>query len=103
MKFLRHLRNAFSGLVAGLLITAGFAWLWQQLFPVIDRTGQGAGLPVVLSFILALVAPLAIAGGIIGGRLPKEGGPIQQLWYSMLFGALLPIPFACFLFWYTGW
>lgn len=103
MKFLDHLRNAFIGWIAGLLVTAGFSWLWQQIFPVIDRTGQGAALPYVLLFILAGVSPVAIAGGIIGGRLPKEGGVTQQLQYAALFGALFIIPVACFLFWYTAW
>ncbi len=103
MKIVNHLRNARTGWIAGLLFTAGFAWLWQRMFPVIDRTGQGAAIPVILFLILAIVSPLAIAGGVIGGRLPKEGGTIQQILYAVLFGVLFPIPFSCFLFWYTGW
>lgn len=103
MKILRHLRNALVGWIAGLLFCVGFAWLWQQIIPVIDRTGRGAALPMVLGLILALISPLAIAGGVIGGNLPKEGGPIQQIFYALLFGILLTVPVSCFLFWYTGW
>ena len=103
MKFTHHLRNALSGWIAGLLFTIAFGWLWQQIFPVMDRTGQGDALPVVLSLILVLISPLAIAGGVIGGRLPKEGGIWQQIFYAALFGTLFPVPFECFLFWYTGW
>ncbi len=102
MKILRHLRNALVGWAAGLLFCFGFSALWRQAMPVVDRTGQGAALPVVLLLILALVSPFAIAGGIIGGRLPKEGGIVQQILYAILFGALFPVPFSCFLFWYTG-
>ncbi len=103
MKILRHFRNALVGWIAGLLFSTGFAWLWQQIMPVIERTGKGAAFPVVLSLILALISPLAIAGGIIGGNLPKEGGTIQQIFYASLFGVILTVPVSCFLFWYTGW
>lgn len=103
MKFAQHLLNALSGWIAGLAITAGFSFLWQQIFPVMDRTGQGPGMLMVLGLILLGISPLAIAGGVIGGRMPKEGGRGQQVVYSMLFGALFALPFACFLFWYTAW
>lgn len=103
MKFAQHLLNALSGWIAGLLMTGGFSFLWQQIFPVVDRTGQGPGLLTVLSLIFLIISPVAIVAGIIGGRLPKEGGRLQQMLYAALFGALFPIPFACFLFWYTAW
>jgi hypothetical protein len=103
MKIRRLLFNALSGWVAGLLITAGFSFIWQQIFPVIDRSGQGPGVLIVLSIILLIVSPIAIAGGIIGGRIPKEGGALQQVLYAAFFGAIFPLPFACFLFWYTAW
>jgi len=103
MKFVQHLINGLAGWIAGLLLTWGFSALWQQIFPVIDRTGQGSGMLTVLTFILLGISPIAIAGGVIGGRLPKEGGKLQQIFYAALLGALFPIPFACFLFWYTAW
>lgn len=103
MKIRQLLLNALSGWVAGVLIAAGFSFLWQQIFPVIDRSGQGAGMFIALAIILSILSPFAIAGGIIGGRIPKEGGKLQQVLYAALFGALFTIPFSCFLFWYTAW
>ena len=103
MKLSQHLLNALVGWIAGLIFTVGFSYIWQKILPVVERTGQGATLPIVLTFILALLTPLTIAGGVIGGRLPREGGRTQMLIYAALFGALFSIPFSCFLFWYTGW
>lgn len=103
MKILQHLLNALVGWIVGLLITVGFAFLWLKIIPEIDRTGQGPFFWINLLIILAVISPAAIAGGVIGGRLPKEGGRINQMLYATIFGLLFPLPFACFLFWYTGW
>ncbi len=103
MKIVQHLLNALSGWIAGVLVTLGFSYIWQQIFPVIDRTGQGSSLPAVLAIILIIITPVSIAGGVIGGRLPRESGRAGQLMYAALFGALFAVPFACFLFWYLGW
>jgi hypothetical protein len=103
MKVLGYLRNALVGWLAGLLFALGSSWLWQQVFPVVDRTGTGPTLLIVLLTILAIVSPFAIAGGVIGGRLPREGGINQQIIYAALFGALFQIPFSCFLFWFLQW
>jgi hypothetical protein len=103
MKIRQLLLNALSGWVAGVLIASGFSLLWLKIFPVIDRSGQGPGMWIVLGIILAILSPFAIAGGIIGGRIPREGGRLQQFIYAVLFGAIFPIPFSCFLFWYTAW
>ncbi len=94
--------NALSGWAAGLLIVIAFSLLWLRIIPVVDRTGQGSGFWNVLSYVLLLVSPAAIAGGIIGGLLPKEGGRKNQIIYAAIFGLLFPLPFACFLLWYTG-
>ena len=103
MKILQHLLNALVGWIVRLLITVGFAFLWLNIIPVIDRAGQGASIPIALLFILAWISPFAIIGGLIGGRLPKEGGRKNQIIAAAIFGLLFPLPIACFLFWYTGW
>lgn len=103
MKIRQHLLNALCGWAAGVILSAGFSLLWQKLLPVIDRTGQGAGMYLVLGIILSIISPFAIAGGIIGGRIPREGGRNWQMVSAAAFGALFPLPFSCFLFWYTGW
>ena len=103
MKFSQHLLNALIGLIFGLLVVFGFSYLWQAVMPVVDRTGQGNTYGLVLTVILFLLTPVTIAGGVIGGRIPREGGRTQMFIYAALFGGLFAIPFSCFLFWYTGW
>jgi hypothetical protein len=103
MKITHHLLNALTGWAAGLLATFLFSMLWQQVLPVVERTGQGAVKMPLLIIILAIVSPLMFAGGVIGGRLPREGGRVQMLVYAALFGVLFAIPVSCFLFWYSGW
>lgn len=103
MKIVDHIVNALTGWIAGLAITVGFSFLYQVVFPVEDRTGQGPGMLIALMIILLIITPIAIAGGVIGGRMPKEGGKLEQIKYAILFGAIFSIPFSCFLFWYTGW
>jgi hypothetical protein len=103
MKFHQHIRNAVSGWIAGLVIALGFSWLWHQILPVEGQSLQRPTILMEILVILALVSPFAIAGGIIGGRLPKEGGVSQQVLYSALLGSLFILPVSCFLFWYLAW
>jgi hypothetical protein len=103
MKISRHLLNALSGWVAGIVITLLFGFLWKNVFPVVDGTGQGASLPYTLGFILLIISFPAIAGGVIGGRVIKEGGHNEQIRYAAIIGALATLPFSCFLFWYLAW
>jgi hypothetical protein len=103
MKPLYHLRNAVSGWIAGLIVTYGFSWLWHLILPVEGQSVQRPTFWMELLIILGLVSPFAIAGGIIGGRLPREGGVSQQVLYAALLGSLLILPVACFLFWYLAW
>jgi len=101
-KIVNHLLNALTGLVAGSLTTLGLSFLWLKLFPVIDRTGQGPGLPLVLLILLGILSPVSAIGGLIGGAVPKEGGRKDQLIYAVIISVFLTIPFAIFLLWYTG-
>jgi hypothetical protein len=103
MKILHNIGFALTGWIAGLLVTVGFSFLWLRVLPVVERTGQGAGFFSALGLILLLVSPAPLVGGLVGGRLPKEGGLKNQLAYAAIFGILFALPFACFLFWYTGW
>jgi hypothetical protein len=103
MKFSHHLINALSGWAAGLLTTILFSLLWKQILPVVDRTGEGASLLPAILIILTLLTPITLAGGVIGGRVPREGGARQMIIYALVFGCLFALPFSCFLFWYTGW
>jgi hypothetical protein len=94
--------RALIGFVAGSLTTLVLSFLWLKLFPIIDRTGQGSGLPLALLFILAILSPVSIIGGLIGGAIPKEGGRKDQLTYAAIISSFLTIPFALFVLWFTG-
>jgi len=104
MKIRFILQNALTGLVAGWLVTVGFNYIWQKVIPI--EEGRASVAPfhlLALGVILLAVALPAIAGGVIGGRLPKEGGLKNQLILAAIFGALFVLPFACFIFWYIQW
>ena len=103
MKIRYTLQNALAGLVAGWLVTVGFNYIWQIVFPIEERTSIGPYQLKALGVILLAVALPAIAGGVIGGRIPREGGLKNQLILAAIFGALFVLPFACFIFWYIQW
>ena len=103
MKIRFILLYALTGLAAGLLVTVGFNFIWQKVIPIVERTSIGPYYLTALGMILLAVALPAIAGGVIGGRIPKEGGLKNQLTLAAIFGALFVLPFACFIFWYIQW
>jgi CBS domain containing-hemolysin-like protein len=103
MKIRFSLQNALTGLAAGWLVTVGFNYIWQKVFPIEERTSIEPYHLMALGVILLAVALPAIAGGVIGGRIPKEGGVKNQFILAALFGALFVLPFACFIFWYIQW
>jgi len=91
-----------TGLVAGSLTTLLLGFIWLNIFPVIERTGQGSGLTAVLTFILGVLSPISIIAGIIGGLIPREGSMKDHLLYAAIISVFTTFPFAAFLFWYTG-
>lgn len=101
-KIVSLLLSALTGLVAGSLTTLGLSFLWLRFLPVVDRTGQGPGLPLVLLVILGILSPVSIIGGLVGGSIPKEGGRKDQTIYAVIISCFLTIPFALFTLWYTG-
>ena len=103
MKILSILQNALTGLVAGWLATVGFNYIWQKVYPIEERTSIAPYHLLALGVILLAVALPAIAGGVIGGRVSREGGFKNQLILAAIFGALFVLPFACFIFWYIQW
>jgi predicted MFS family arabinose efflux permease len=103
MKIRFILQNALAGLVVGWLVTVGFNYIWQLVIPIEDRAGVGPFHLEALGVILLAVGLPAIAGGVIGGRVSKEGGVKNQLLLAAIFGALFVLPFACFIFWYIQW
>jgi drug/metabolite transporter (DMT)-like permease len=107
MKIRQNLTFMVSGWIAGELATLGFGLFWPVMFPAIIQFrhyfSAGSSMFFVLAILLILVSPLALVGGFIGSRVPKEGGRVGQLLMAAVFGIMLSLPFACLVLWYiTG-
>jgi hypothetical protein len=108
-KILDFLWNAITGWATGLLTTFVLGFIWLHVIPVADRVIQGAGIlgEIVyiarfVIFIVWIISPVSIIGGIIGGRIPREGSRTDQLAYAAIIGGALTTPVALFFLWYTG-
>ncbi len=95
--------SALIGWLAGVASLVGWSFLWPKIFPVTDRVSALPGHWKVLLLALVLITPFGVAGGLIGGRLPYEGGKREQLLYAAIFGVLLSLVFGSCVFWYSGW
>ena len=58
---------------------------------------------LILAVILLIVSPAALVGGLVGGRLPKEGGQLGQLIMAAICGIIVAVPLSCAGFWVSGW
>ena len=101
-KIVNHIINALTGWIIGIITTLVLGFLWLNVIPVMDRTGQGPGLPTVILILILMASPFSILGGFFGGMIPKEGGRKDQAIYAAILGAFLTTPVALFFFWYTG-
>ena len=86
----------------------GLGLLWPQIFPAIGRVGHyygvGPGFPIILVSELIFASPAALIGGLIGGRIPREGGEREQRLMAAIVGVILALPFGCFGLWvFTGY
>lgn len=103
MKIGRMILFALVGWVGGGLTTLGLGLVWPAIFPGILRVspdyGAGPGLPMIIGIVLILASPAALAGGLIGGRLSREGGQSDQIRIAAIGGASLALPFGCLGYW----
>lgn len=99
----RMLLFLFTGWIAGDLTTLGLGLVWPAIFPGILRVspdyGAGPSLPIIIGIVLILASPAALAGGLIGGRLSREGGQSDQIRTAAIGGASLALPFGCLGYW----
>ena len=104
MKIRQHLLFAFTGWTAGAFATLLCGLIGPLVFPglvqVSHYSSPGPGLPFVVGAVLVVVSPVALVGGLIGGRLPKEGGRQDQILSALIFGALAALPFGCVVLWF---
>lgn len=108
MRIPRPLTFALTGWLVGAVavITLGFAW--PAIFPAVvvveHYYGAGPSLLTIIGFSLILASPGGLVGGIIGSRIPREGGPREQFYMAGILGILFSLPFACMILWFfTGW
>ncbi len=94
---------ALVGWLAGLCAALGTGFV---IFPALMGNPPALGMGVqllILGTVLLLVTPAALIGGLIGGRLPQEGGKGVQLVMAAILGVIAALPFSCIGFWYSGW
>jgi hypothetical protein len=108
MKISRPLAYALAGWVVGSIATVGVGLYWPTIFPAIVEDshyyGDGPGLPVIIGLALLAATPGALVGGLIGSRIPKEGGQTEQYIMAGIMGIVFALPFACMGLWFfTGW
>lgn len=76
---------------------------WPAAFPGIVNDshyyGTGPGLLLIILGTLLLASPSAAVGGLIGSRIPREGGRTEQMLAAGLTGIVLALPFGCLGLW----
>ncbi len=110
MKLTALLQSAAAGWAAGVLAMLVLSLVWPSFFPgFVNYRHYYPNSPapnltlIVLTNIVAASLP-AIIGGVIGGRLPKEGGRRQQWLLAAIFGIILALPCSCFgLYMFSGY
>jgi hypothetical protein len=103
MKVSQMILSALTGWLAGVVTLLGWSLLWPKIFPLAGRASALPGYWKILLIILVIITPFGTTGGIIGGRLPYEGGRREQILYAAIGGALLTLVFGTCAFWYGGW
>jgi hypothetical protein len=108
MKIPRPLAFALTGWLAGVIVTIGVGLYWPTIFPAIVELqhyyGDGPGMFTIIVLALLFATPGGLIGGMIGNRIPKEGGKTEQFIMSAIFGVIFALPFSCMGLWFfTGW
>ncbi len=105
MKLSALVRSAAIGWVAGVLALLVLSFAWPSIFPgFVNYKHYAPDSPapnlvlIVLTVMTAASLP-AIIGGVVGARIPKEGGQKQQWLMAAIFGVLLATPCGCFGLW----
>ena len=107
MKIFRPLVFALTGWVVGAIAAIGVGISWPSIFPAIvvveHYYGAGPGLFTIIVFSIILASPGGLIGGLIGSRIPREGGQSEQFAMAAIMGVVFSLPFACMVLWlFTG-
>ncbi|MCX6066345.1 MAG: hypothetical protein NT121_11415 [Chloroflexi bacterium] len=108
MKVPRPLSFALTGWLAGVVVTVGMGSYWPMIFPAIVNNehyyGFGPSLFAIIGIAVLFSSPGGLLGGMIGSRIPREGGLTEQYAMAAIMGVVLALPFACLGLWFfTGW
>ena len=103
MRIRRNLSFAGIGLLAGVGAILALGLCTLAAFPGIMRPsradGEVLGVPPVVVVMLLVASLPAQGGGLLGGHIPQEGGQQNQIRMAAICGALVAVPFACFVLW----
>jgi hypothetical protein len=108
MKIPKPLAFALTGWLVGAIAIIVIGFFWPKIFPAIvvveHYYGAGPGLFTIVIFSILLASPGGLVGGLIGSRIPREGGQNEQFIMAGLMGIIFSLPFACLILWFfTGW
>ena len=108
MKIPRALTFALTGWLVGAIFILFLGLVWPSIFPAIKIVehyyGSGPNLLTIIGLSILLASPGGLIGGLLGGRIPKEGGRTEQYIMAGIMGILFSVPFACMMLWFfTGW
>ena len=108
MKLRKLVGFALTGWLVGAIAVVLIGFAWPTIFPaivVVDHYyGAGPKLPTIIGLSILLASPGGLAGGLIGSRIPREGGYKEQIFMAGLMGIVLSLPFSCLILWFfTGW
>jgi Ni/Fe-hydrogenase subunit HybB-like protein len=77
---------------------------WPAVFPsgqkLAEFYGSDLGYPLVILSAIIIGTPVALVGGLIGSRIPREGGRREQHLAAALIAILMALPFSCLVLWY---
>ena len=107
-KIRKALTFALAGWLSGAIFVLVIGFTWPSIFPAIvvveHYYGTGPTLLTIITFSILLSSPGGLLGGLIGSRIPREGGRTEQFYMAGIMGILFSVPFACMILWFfTGW
>jgi hypothetical protein len=108
MKISRSLTFALTGWLASAIAVVCVGFLWPSIFPGIVQIqhyyGSGPSLMIIIGMAIILATPGGLIGGLVGSRIPREGGRVEQFIMAAVFGILFGLPLSCLGLWFfTGW
>src|SRR5688572_15412728 len=94
---------ALAGWLAGVTAILLLGVAWPAAFPGIVNDshyyGAGPGLALIILGTALFASPGAAIGGLIGSRIPREGGRTEQMLAAGIAGIALALPFGCLGLW----